>query len=140
MKDGQKGNAKVLPGTAKTRTRPRSQASWIPQEGDRIPSETPVVQYGYVPVKDQIERMIRAGKELDAYRKEYYDFGDDREIPSNFDDPTKAPGFDPVDAYQYMRVLARKVKAREKQIQQQQEEAKRVVAKETAENKQPVKE
>lgn len=137
MKDGQKTNAKVLPGTSKERqrTRPRSQSSWVPVEGDKIPSETLTVQYGYVPLKDQIERMIRAGKELDAFRKEYYDFGDEREIPAGFDDPTRKPGFDPVDAYQYMRQLARKVKAREKQIAAQATAAQEAIAKDSAKPK-----
>jgi hypothetical protein len=101
--------------TARRRT-PISQASYVPAQGDTIPTETLVVQYGYVPLKAQIERMIQAGKELDAFRKEYYDFGDEREIPSEYEDPTRAPGFDMSEAYAYMRVLAKRIKEREKQI------------------------
>jgi len=96
-----------------TRTRPYSQKTWFPPEGDTIPTETLVVQYGYIPMKAQIERMIQAGRELDVYRKEYYDFEDDREIPEGFEDPTRSPNYDPVDGFADMRILARKIKAKE---------------------------
>jgi hypothetical protein len=65
-------------------------------------------QAGYIPPRIQIENMINAGKRLDQYRKEMYDFPPDAEVPDDFEDPTRNPGFDMADATK----LAREIRTR----------------------------
>lgn len=58
-------------------------------------------QAGYISPQRQIESLISAGARLLEYRKELYDFNDkdptSEEIDA-FDDPTRDPGYDRVDA------------------------------------------
>lgn len=69
-----------------------------------VPGEEPgkgkrmVETGGYIPPEVQIEEMIFAGRRLGEYRKENYDFGADEEIPDDYVDPTRSPGFDMADA------------------------------------------
>jgi len=53
---------------------------------------------GYIPPKKQIENLINAGKRLQAWRKEMYDFPDSENVDDAFEDPTRGPGFDLADA------------------------------------------
>ena len=53
---------------------------------------------GYIRAEDQITAFIDAGRRLDEYRREMYDFGDGEEVPDDFIDPTRSGSFDLADA------------------------------------------
>lgn len=53
---------------------------------------------GYVPAKKQIENLLFAGKRLDEFRRNEYEFQEGEEIPPGYIDRTRTPNFDVVDA------------------------------------------
>nr|WAE43368.1 MAG: hypothetical protein [Microviridae sp.] len=52
----------------------------------------------YIPLKDQVDEMLLAGRQLEAYRKELYHFQPGEEVNEDFEDPTLHPSFDAADA------------------------------------------
>jgi len=53
---------------------------------------------GYMPVRVQVEQMILAGQALGEYRKEKYDFDNEKDVPTDvLPDPTRSPSFDLAD-------------------------------------------
>lgn len=54
---------------------------------------------GYIDTRRQVESIINAGKQLVAYREAYYDSDENGNLPEGFDDPTREPGYDRIDAY-----------------------------------------
>lgn len=66
----------------------------------------------YIPANIQIEQLIAAGIRLDDYRKELYDFSQDAEIDWDYQDPTRNPGYDPADASETLKQLAKRTKER----------------------------
>lgn len=83
-------------------------------EYNRPPSDAEIQDYvsitetaGYLPAHVQIENLIDAGRRLDAYRKEAYEFPDGV-VPPDYVDPTRSPGFDMADGTR----IGREVEAR----------------------------
>lgn len=76
-----------------------------PEKGERNSGELKVSTLGYVPAEVQINRLIDAGIRLDAYRKGEYEFTADEEVPHDYIDMTREPGFDPADAHQIQMSL-----------------------------------
>lgn len=77
--------------TVNNRPKTRGEINTAPSVTDRK---------GYIPAKSQIEGMMLAGQRLDAYRRTLYDFDYEDDIPDGYTDPTRAPGFDVIDAEQ----------------------------------------
>lgn len=69
-----------------------------PQYAGEPGSSYTLTEQVYIPVKDQIEEMLLAGRMLDAYRKELYHFGPDEEVDEEFEDPTLHPSYDAAQA------------------------------------------
>ena len=67
---------------------------------------------GYIPADVQIMRMIDAGRRLDNFRRENFDFGSEEEVEDDFIDPTRSPGFDMSDASQLAKSVGRNGKKR----------------------------
>lgn len=67
---------------------------------------------GYIPAEVQIQDMLNAGRRLGEYRRERYDFGSDEEIPKDYYDPTRSPGFDMADASQLQQSVAARLRER----------------------------
>ena len=73
---------------------------------------TTMTEQSYIPPNIQIAQMIEAGQNLDAYRKELYDFTDeDPDLIEDYYDPTREPGYDMADASQALVELAKRAKA-----------------------------
>lgn len=53
---------------------------------------------GYIDTEERINAMLRAGQQLEDYRKALYHFGSDKEIIDDYVDPTVNPAYDVVDA------------------------------------------
>jgi len=66
---------------------------------------------GYVPSKVQIENLIMAGKRLQSFRKEMYDFPDGANVDESYEDPTRGPGFDLADATRIARDVDQRIRA-----------------------------
>ena len=66
-------------------------------EGEMNDGST-MTEQTYIPLKDQIEAMLLAGRQLEAYRKELYDFSPEEDVDEGFDDPTRYQGWDAADA------------------------------------------
>jgi len=80
-------------------------------------------QAGYIPAQVQIEEMIYAGERLAAARKERFDFPSDSEVPDDFVDPTRSPGFDLADASALGTAAELRMKASAAQAKKAAEEA-----------------
>ena len=65
-------------------------------------------QAGYQTGKQQVEKLLRAGYNLEMARREMYHFDYGEEIPEGFFDPTVDPGFDRIDAFENMQDLRHK--------------------------------
>lgn len=68
-----------------------------------------VEKSGYIPAEEQIGAMLRAGERLGEFRREAYDFGDKEDIPDDYVDPTRSPGFDLADASALQRDIAARI-------------------------------
>lgn len=53
---------------------------------------------GYMTAQQRIEAIMNAGKRLESWRKEQFDFDD--KIDENFYDPTRSKNYDLADAFQ----------------------------------------
>lgn len=74
---------------------------------------------GYIPAQQRIENLILAGQRLSDFRKEQFDFHEQKDIDENFYDSTRNKNYDLADAFQdSLRV--------EENIKQATEEAKRI--------------
>jgi hypothetical protein len=87
-----------------------TQYNSVPAEPEVNTGEIVTEQAGYVPPKFQIEQLLAAGQRLADYREEMFDFTGDEEVSDDFDDPTRRPGFDLVDAGEIMQGVRSKVK------------------------------
>lgn len=67
---------------------------------EKVDSKSETEQAGYISPQNQIENMILAGRRLDEYRKEQYDFNSEEEIDEELYDPTRSGNFDLADASQ----------------------------------------
>lgn len=76
-----------------------------------------VERSGYVPAKKRIESLIEAGARLVESRSQYDFIGD---VIDDYDDPTRAPGYDMADAFQD----GLKAQQRIREIQERQKRAK----------------
>lgn len=80
---------------------------------EELSSKTVVETAGYLSAERRIMSLIRAGQQLDSFRKEQFDFADGQEIDENFYDPTREPGFDLADASMALNDLNNKQQAEE---------------------------
>jgi len=71
---------------------------------------------GYIPPKTQIENLIMAGKRLQDWRKEMYDFPDSKDIDESFEDPTRGPGYDLADASRDAQAVASRLNAQARAV------------------------
>jgi len=90
----------------------RIRSEKIQDAGEKI-----VETSGYIPAKEQVEMLMRAGANLNAWRKEQYDFARKEDVDDNWEDVTRRPNFDRADATQ----INRQAKAN---IKQQKEDSK----------------
>lgn len=81
----------------------------ISAPAEAVDSKSKTETAGYIPADVQILRLIEAGKRLDAYRKEAYDFNPDEEVPDDFIDPTRSGSFDLADASIARRAMRRRM-------------------------------
>lgn len=76
---------------------------------------------GFRSTKQQIEEYMDAGRRLQAYRELKYDFEHGTEVPEDYHDPTRTPGYDPADAMEDLRTaeanLKRSAKTKEDKAQ-----------------------
>lgn len=68
------------------------------KKGETNSGELKVELKGYVPPQKQVENLMIAGKRLEDYRREAYDFGYGEKADDNYVDPTRKPDFDLADA------------------------------------------
>lgn len=87
-----------------------------PDAGEKIAGKRITESAGYVPAKIKIEEMMQAGQRLAQYRAENYDFPPGVEVKDEdeFYDPTRSPGFDPVDAQNLSQDALNRLKASSK--------------------------
>jgi hypothetical protein len=100
-----------------------TQYNHVPALPEENSGEVVTEQAGYVPPKYQIEQMMAAGQRLADYREEMFD-SLDGDIPDDFDDPTRRPGFDLVDAGEIMSGVRSKVKKAKSLAKEDSEPAK----------------
>jgi len=91
-----------------------------PRKPTSVSSETMTETHGYISTKNQIEKMLQMGRNLDEYRKGVYEFGAEDPIPEHHYDRTRAPNFDMADATQ----MARNLDAKGKQAKKLADQAK----------------
>lgn len=68
-----------------------------------------VERAGYVPANRLISSMIEAGRMLNRYRSEQYDFPSDVDVDESFSDPTRTQGYDPAEGTQALLDLQQRV-------------------------------
>lgn len=68
---------------------------------------------GYRSAEVQISEMLNAGKRLVDYRKQRYEFGGEEVIPTDYEDPTRRPGFDMADASMLEKVARDRIKGQQ---------------------------
>lgn len=68
-----------------------------PRKAEVFTTEELVETGSYRPVNDVISNMILAGKRLEA-SVQGYEFSDGEEVPEDYEDPTRTPGYDLADA------------------------------------------
>lgn len=68
-------------------------------EGEKSEGVSLTERFGYVPLKDQIERLMISGETLLRIRALNYDFSPGEDVPKDFFDLTREPNFDFVDYY-----------------------------------------
>lgn len=68
-------------------------------------------QAGWLPVSKQVERLLVAGENLADFRRAVYDFSGEKEVPVDFVDPTRSPGFDLADASEVHDAAMERLKA-----------------------------
>jgi len=82
-----------------------------PEEMDPL---TKTESAGYIPPKKQIENLIEAGRRLQEYRKEMYDFPEGEDVDESYEDPTRGPGYDLADFSRDKQGLVEKVRAQDR--------------------------
>ena len=75
-------------------------------------NEESITEQAYMPALAQIEGLLAAGRRLDDFRREMWDFESEDKIDWDFQDPTRNPGFDPADGSQMAIQVAKRMKAR----------------------------
>lgn len=74
---------------------------------DPLEKGTQTEQYGFIPLRTQVERMKIAGRTLADFKKGMtYDYESDQEVPEDVNDPTRNPGFDVADASMLARMAS----------------------------------
>lgn len=68
--------------------------------GEDLDPTSKTEQAGYIPAQVQIERLMQAGKNLQNYRKDQYDFASDAPDDDSVHVPSRLPSFDMADASQ----------------------------------------
>lgn len=101
---------------ARTETFFRTQFSYIAPEGTVIDPESIVDDRGYLPVKQRVDRMIRAGERLMEYRREHYDYAPEEEDDGEFMDPLRSYGLDWTDIQSLQQESLDRIRARSHNI------------------------
>lgn len=65
---------------------------------EKISQKSKTEQYGYVSTRQQVERMMAAGVTLADFRKQLYDWDDEKDVDESLSDPTRSKSFDLADA------------------------------------------
>lgn len=97
--------------------------------GEEFKTDSKTEPTGWMPVKLQVESLIKAGMNLRNYRMETYDFRSAEEIDDGFFNPVNVPNYDMVDASNDLDELIDGVKKRrrERDVQKKHEEKKEVL-------------
>lgn len=90
-----------------------------PKKGEVNSGEVVVETAGYVSAQKLIEGMFQAGIRLQQSRG--YEFGSDQEVPDDYIDPTRSPGFDLADASALRHVVRRNLQAAADEANRQKE-------------------
>lgn len=120
-------------GTQKSFYTPFVKAS---RKGEENSGELKVETAGYIPAKMQIENILDAGRRLENYRKENYDF-QPGEQEYDFPIPDRTPNFDMADASQIASETEFRLQTqenKEKDRKKKEKEEKDLKNKENAEN------
>lgn len=64
---------------------------------------------GYISIKQQVENILRAGERLTEYRREHYDYGNEKEDDGETIDPLRNPNFDLADASEILSEQTEKI-------------------------------
>lgn len=92
----------------------------IPFKFDEGGGPCEVETAGYIPAQKQIENMIAAGRRLQDYRREQFDFNPGEEIDEDFYDPTRNKNFDMADGFQMQENIINSMRAKASQTAQKQ--------------------
>ncbi len=76
-----------------------SQGNYVAVEGDIMDEDNITEQAGYIPAKIQVERLIIAGKRLDEYKKEMYDFSPEDKVGDPEVIKVRDPNYDLADGF-----------------------------------------
>jgi len=100
----------------------------LPIEHDEVNSEEDLLDAdGYIPAQTQVENLLLAGRNLEEYRREMYEYPDGVKEDDPPMDPSRRRGFDPVDAQHIMQDVRRKLdeakKAKKKQNKQMEKQS-----------------
>lgn len=87
--------------------------AWYEEDGEFNSGESIVDPSGYIPAKARIENLIRAGEQLDSYRRELYHYGGDDEDDGQFMDPMNSPGLDPADVSRLNREAMQRLRTQQ---------------------------
>lgn len=80
---------------------------YVPSEPEENDGDYVTDPSGYIPIDQQVEMLVSAGEQLNAYRKTYFGYdGDDDSVDPDYD-PTTSLSFDEITAQQ----MAEKVQA-----------------------------
>lgn len=71
---------------------------------EAVDKERITEQAGYIPPQVQIMQFIQAGKRLNDFRKDQYDFDGSVDPDMSLEDPTREPNFDLADAAQLQQI------------------------------------
>lgn len=91
-----------------------------PEAFEKVSDESITETAGYVPSDRQIEDMIMAGYRLNQSRAEDFDFPSGEEVPDDFIDPTRSPGFDMADASTLHRNVSYRLRKQAKEASERE--------------------
>lgn len=96
-----------------------------PKKLEMPSGEVLVETAGYVPARQKIMSFIEAGRRLQGFREDQFDFPEDK-IDESFIDPTRRKDFDRAQATQMQIELEEKIKRTKEEIKIKKEEAKKL--------------
>lgn len=78
---------------------------------------------GYIPAQRRIENLILAGQRLSDFRKEQFDFHEQKDIDEDFYDPTRKKSLDLAEAFQMEQNVLNSIRAKAVEASQTAPEA-----------------